>query len=85
MPRNTPLELCIANLRGDYPPGAIGFMSMEEVLRELKQITGQDFGNDVLGWESWLRANPERVPNRAKTPQEALRILQSKPKPRKPT
>ena len=81
MPRMTPIELSIANLRGDFPPGAIGYQTEEESLSELKKRTGQNFGNDVSKWESWLEANPEVIPEKAKTPLEAMKLARAmKPK-----
>ncbi len=77
MPRMTPIELCIANLRGDFPPGAVGYQTKEESLSELEKRTGQDFGNDVSKWETWLQENPETIPEKAKTPRDALRLARA--------
>ena len=77
MPRLTPIEMCIANLRGDFPKLAIGYQPREEALEELKRRTGQDFGLDVNKWESWLAENPEVVPEKAKTPKDALRLARA--------
>ncbi len=32
-------------------------MSVEECLQKLRELTGQDFGNDVNAWIEWLKAN----------------------------
>ena len=61
MPRMTPNELCIANIRGDFPPNAIGYQSAEDALAELKQRTGKDFGLDAKKWQSWFDDNPEVI------------------------
>ena len=77
MPRMTPIELCIANLRGDFPPGAIGYQTEDEAITELKQRTGQDFGKDSAKWEKWLQENPETIPEKAKNPREALKLARA--------
>lgn len=59
MPRMTPIELCIANIRGDFPTNSIGYLSAEDALAELIQRTGVNFGLDAKKWQSWLEANPE--------------------------
>jgi hypothetical protein len=73
----TPIELCIANLRGDFPKTAIGYQPKEEALAELKRRTGQYFGEDYRVWEAWLRENPEVIEIAAKTPDEVRRLLRS--------
>lgn len=78
MPRLTPIKLCIANLRGAFPRGAIGYLSEDKALAELKHLTGQDFGKDVQKWEEWLKKNPEVTPKKAKTLEEALKLVRPK-------
>jgi hypothetical protein len=82
MPRMTPVELCIANLRGAFPEQAVGYQPIEEAIEELKDRTGQDFGSDVSKWESWLVENPEVVSEKAKDLRDARKLARGmKPKP----
>jgi hypothetical protein len=73
MPRMTPNELCIANIRGDFPSSSIGYQSAEEALAELKQRTGIDFGLDANKWQSWLDANPEVIAPKVTNVRDALK------------
>jgi hypothetical protein len=75
MPRLLPLDLCLANLRGDFPEGAIGYMTLEEALAELVSETGQDFGTDHRAWSAWISANPPSVEIKTRDPREAVRLM----------
>jgi len=73
MPRLTPIELCIANLRDDFPPGAIGYMTKQAALDELTKRTGLDFGIDAAKWEKWHHAHPEQVRVKATSLRDAIK------------
>ena len=77
MPQMTPNELCIANIRGDFPQAAIGFQRAEDALAELKQRTGLDFGLDAKKWQSWFEANPEVIAAKATNARDALKAASS--------
>ena len=77
MPRLTPIELCIANLRGDFPSESIGFQSSDDALAELKQRTGKDFGMDVAKWVAWLQENPEVVSVKVKSISDARKLARA--------
>jgi len=34
-------------------------MSQQEAFERLRELTGQDFGNDYEDWNSWLKSNPQ--------------------------
>lgn len=74
MPRLTPIELDMANLRGDFPVGAIGYISKEDALNDLRTRTGQDFGTDLNKWEDWLATHPEPTPEKAKSVSDAIKL-----------
>lgn len=59
MSRLTPLQLLLANLRGDFQEGQREFKSKEEAYARLKKLTGKDFGIDVSRWERWIENNPQ--------------------------
>jgi hypothetical protein len=81
MPRMTAVEMGIANLRGDFPPGAIGFQVPSEAHRFLVEHTGVDFGFDASQWQLWLDANPERIPAKVSTVRDARKAASAmKPK-----
>ena len=82
MHRQTLNELCIANIRGDYPPDSLGYQSAEDALAELRLRTGMDFGLDADGWQSWLNDNPEVFPLKVSTVEEARKAArETKGKP----
>jgi len=54
--RLTPVEWLLKNLKGEIP----AYMRREYLPKavayeELKQMTGQDFGDNVELWETWIR------------------------------
>lgn len=58
MPRLRPFQLLLQNLEGKISPDAgRHYRTKERALAELKQQTGQDFGDDVEAWRRWLREN----------------------------
>ena len=52
-----PGQLAIANLKRQLEEDDRGFMSIEEAVQELRQLSGLDFGNDIERWESWVKLN----------------------------
>lgn len=52
--RLTPLELVLANLEGKLPT-THGWMSPEQALEKLRELTGVDFGFDARAWRKWVR------------------------------
>jgi hypothetical protein len=81
MPQLTPIELCIANLRGDFPPNSIGYKSIDDAIVELKKRTGMDFGLDANKWKIWLENNPQELKTIVVTIEEA-RIAAKRLKPK---
>ncbi|NLG51697.1 MAG: hypothetical protein GX552_16455 [Chloroflexi bacterium] len=70
MPRLTPTEMLIANLRGDFPEGAIGHMPREQAHQELVALAGIDLGTDAEKWEQWLKEQRTKQPSKTMTRQE---------------
>jgi len=53
-----PVERLLLNLEEDVDPGYIFLhMSRDAAVRQLKQMTGQDFGCDTRQWRKWLEDN----------------------------
>lgn len=52
-----PGQLAIANLKRQLEEDDRGFMSVEEAVQELRELSGLDFGNDIERWESWVKLN----------------------------
>lgn len=71
MPRLGPIELLIANLRQDFPEGAIGYIPQEQAHRELVELAGQDFGMDPRKWQAWLHSRKKEA-GRPTTREEAF-------------
>ncbi len=57
MARLSPLELLIANLRGDFKCGQREYRPPQEAYLKLKSLTGKDFGMDVNKWSKWASEN----------------------------
>ena len=57
-------DLYILKLKGrapaNYRLGWLHEMSDEECLRELRLLTGQDFGKDVKAWSKWWTKEKRR-------------------------
>jgi hypothetical protein len=53
----TPLEGFLQNLAGKIEKGRREYLPREEAYKELKEITGQDFGYDVRKWREWIKAH----------------------------
>ena len=57
----TPIERVLVNLEMEVDPGDVFlYMSKDEAVEKLKQITGQDFGYDARRWRQWLEDNVNR-------------------------
>ena len=75
MPQLTLEELCIANLRGDFPDTAVGYMTKEVAHAELVRVSGLDFGLDARKWSEWLKTRHKNVPGHTVAdPREAIRL-----------
>jgi hypothetical protein len=49
----TPFQLYLLNILGEFQPGILGYLSKRTAIERLKELTGQDFGDDVSKWENW--------------------------------
>ena len=45
------------NLESEIQEGRREYMPPDEAYKLLKESTGQDFGDDIKAWKSWLKAN----------------------------
>jgi hypothetical protein len=53
-----PIELLLLNLEEDISPEYVFLHVDKEIARRrLNEISGQDFGFDVIKWRDWLKAN----------------------------
>jgi hypothetical protein len=53
-----PVERLLLNLEGEVDPGYVFlYISRDVAVQELKQMTGQDFGDDAGQWRQWLEDN----------------------------
>ena len=56
MSRLTLYQGLLLNLEGQIRPEQKRlYLGKEEALRQLREHTGQDFGDDVEAWRRWLR------------------------------
>ena len=63
-----PEEIALANLKGEFPEDERGFMAKEEAYDWLKELSGQDFGDDEKAWEAWVQEKmAERPPKLEQT------------------
>jgi hypothetical protein len=54
--RLTPIERLLKNLKGEIPPYMRReFLPKDVAYEKPKQMTGQDFGDNVEQWEAWVR------------------------------
>jgi hypothetical protein len=51
----SPFQVLLYNLREWLPETSLHFISREEALRRLREMTNQDFGSDDFRWEQWGR------------------------------
>ncbi len=59
MARLTPIQLLVANLRGEFLKGQREYRSPAEAHSKLKHLTGEDFGLNADRWSRWIEANPD--------------------------
>ena len=74
MPRMTRLQMLVANLRGDFPEGAVGYVPRAEAHSELVRRAGMDVGLDPQSWEEWIKSQ-KRVRPRLMTSNDIRREL----------
>lgn len=57
MSRITIFQDLLMNLAEEFEEYMMEYLPKEEAHRQLKQLTGQDFGYDVKQWRQWIREN----------------------------
>lgn len=57
MTRLTLEQILILNLQERIPEGSMAYTKKEDAYLALKKYTGQDFGNDIEKWKSWVEEN----------------------------
>ncbi|MDY0095904.1 MAG: hypothetical protein RBT80_24675 [Candidatus Vecturithrix sp.] len=53
--RITPIEFLLENLEQAFPKDSLSYIPQEQAYEELKEVTGVDFGYDVMQWKQWLK------------------------------
>jgi len=54
--RLTPIERLLKNLKEEIPPYMRReFLPKDVAYEKLKKMTGQDFGNNIEQWETWIQ------------------------------
>jgi hypothetical protein len=54
--RLTPIQGLLKNLKGEIPQYMRReYMPKERAYEKLKAMTGQDFGDDSVAWEEWIK------------------------------
>ncbi len=48
-------QLAVANLKRQLEEDDRGFMTFEEAIAVLRQLSGLDLGEDVEKWEAWTK------------------------------
>ena len=61
MSRSGIFQLLLRGLEGTSDPNTLHYLSREEAYQELKQRTGQDFGQDVEKWREYVRLHRDRL------------------------
>jgi hypothetical protein len=51
-----PDELALANLKGQIPEDERGYSPREEAYASLKEMSGEDYGDDVEAWTRWVES-----------------------------
>ena len=54
-------QLLLRGLEGTSDPNTLPSISREAAYQELKQRTGQDFGQDIAKWREYVRAHRARL------------------------
>jgi hypothetical protein len=60
MSRLTLCQILLKNLEQKIQNGRRDYMTQDEAIKELKALTGQDFGLDATRWKQWLKASKRR-------------------------
>lgn len=55
MTRLTYTQMLLLNLQGKIAPNRREHRTKEQALEALRELTGQDFGDDVEAWRRWIR------------------------------
>lgn len=50
-----PEELALANFKGELLEGERGYMRPEEAYEWLKEMSNEDFGQDIDAWTKWVK------------------------------
>jgi len=53
----SPFDILLLNRAGYLPARSHHFIPRDEAYKELREMTGQDFGDDIARWQEWGRAN----------------------------
>lgn len=61
MTRITSLQGLLLNLKGEIQPGRREYLSKKEAYKQLIFHTGQEFGEDIKGWEQWIHDHPTSI------------------------
>lgn len=61
MTRLGPLQLMLANVKGEVAAGTREYRPAKEAFASLRKLTGQDFGEDIGKWSAWIEKNPHPV------------------------
>lgn len=56
MSRLLPYEGLLRNLRGEIEEGRREFLTKEQALERLRELSGEDFGDDPAAWEEWVKS-----------------------------
>ena len=59
-----PGQLALLNLRGEVHPSEREFMTQQEALQMLREISSEDFGNYIHKWEEWVEREYSNVPRK---------------------
>jgi hypothetical protein len=62
MTRLLPLKGLIKNIKGDIPQRHVRlYLPKDRAYQLLKELTGQDFGEDINAWKNWIIAHPNVI------------------------
>lgn len=53
------IERYLLNIAGTVPEDVMHYMPRELARKQLRELTGQDFGYDTEQWKVWLEDHPE--------------------------
>ena len=52
-----PGELALLNLRGEFDEDERGYMTRDQALESLREISNRDFGTDLEAWSKWIETH----------------------------